>query len=515
MSLQQTISNKVINEVITKTVSLLSSISSSVKKDHIEAIVLDKLENLNLNIRKNNDLGMCIEQLYEDCLLAGVSSTESLDEKYNTIKQNNELVTETLSKLSNSIAKNISPILYEIREVIPSKSNELINYINKYAKTFSDQNNVVDLKVFDWGKLGNPNVLQATMIIGQDRTNSFKDGIPRQNDPTYILKKVPYQTVSSVSVNKDIFDKLITDFSTKHNSVYTTLAFEMITQPHRFESIFLNMKKNLNEPINFGQTIISTVEKIDAIENVLRDVTAQSLGKYIAAEDQPLKIFDNIENCLTNLALIRASLIYHKAHTLQNKLLLTPDTIQASIFEKFKEVGGTEQMIKDHLLYRQLNSLSEFHDHGYSMDVVLNTNEKAKTTISKNTETVKRKLEEKRLGNLQFSVTKGLEDYHYSALEADSSIKHKTSLHRTFVKETADKLRKNSVDDIAIEYLVTMEDKPTLVEYYTKIGTNLKHLIKSNAEITNVQVSESICSAVIDIILLKLQTNFTSNKKAA
>lgn len=526
MSLKSIITRNVISETLSKIVSLLSSASFNLSAEQITQLVNSKMGNRNVLIADNNDIGFCVSHLLNQCAFNNITSVSALEENYTSLRNEDELITETIDMMAENIAMHISPVLYELREVIPAETIELTASINEQLPAIESlyENQDTGIKIFNWGKLKNPATLSATMMVAQDKTYCFKDGVARQHDPSNVLRRVPYQSVEKLQTDSEFVSRMTTilkntiDQNDISNSIfypYLELALSLISNDRIFFHTIGSLKEALTGNSNLSSNIVMVVEKIDALEDILRMITVQMLDQDETSSAFAQKIFSNIETVLTNLTLIRASLIFHKIHTLQGKLILGKNIIQESAFITFQEAGGTEQMIKDHLTYMELNELQPIPNNGLSLDVVLNSSSKARSVVQKNFEKIASRNAARKVTALQNSVLAALELHYKKAIDTGIYQPTLESIHTYQVSKSISNLLKKSIDDIALEYLVTLRNNQSMTSFFKSINQELVNLVKNKTEVSQEVVQEAVCSGVVSVIFESLIKDFSSVKEAA
>lgn len=527
MSLKSVITSRVVSETLSKVVSLLSSASLNLSADQIKNLVMAKVNAKEVTFADNNDIGYCVSRLMQDCAYVGISSVEDLEAKYSTLREQNDLVTETVDMMAEGLATLISPILYELREVIPAETSALAAAINDQIPSIESLREKTEgVKVFNWGKLQNPTFLQATIAIAQDKASCFKDGVPRQHDAANILRRVPYNTVEVLQGGPELRTALAAIFTADIEKNYTDTALKLqmksyiesavgLVSNDRLYTRTLNDLKASLSATALSTNIVSVIEKVDGVEDILRMLSIQSLNTNESLSALAPKIFANIETVLTNLALIRASTIFHKIHTLQNKLILSKNAVQESALETFHSCGGTDQMIKDHLAYMELNELVVLPTNGLSTDVVLNSTAKAKATVQKNAEKISGRIAANRVRNLQDAVHYSLQIHYKKYLDAGIYRPQLEAIHERQLNASIGTILHKPVEDIALEYLVALQNNRTMTSFFEAIRSQLVSLVKNQTDINPGMIQEATCSGVVSVIYDSLVKDFAKQKEAA
>lgn len=518
MDLRSAITKNVITEVISTVVSLLSSVSHKVPVDQITYAIELKMADTVPAVKQNNDIGMCVESLMSEFPKQKKLSLGDFIPLYAELRHDNEMVSNTIAELSEKLARNISPILYELREVIPQQSAALAAKIDKEIPSQeSAQDQLTTFEVFTWGKLADPAIMAASMLAAQDRTKCFRDGVARQHDPNNVLRRVPYQTASAVAVDAAFFTSMVTALTEAMNATGANpratamipTAMEIITAPNKFSKFFAMQREYLQSADALSTNIVTVVNTIDACEDVLRSITVEMLNLTETGAALANKVFENIELALVNISLLRASMIFHKVHTLQNKLILSKTAVQASALETFQEAGGTEKMIRDHYLYMDLTPLQKIPTNGLSLDVVLNSSARAKAVVQQHAGEINTRAAVHRLSRIQDSVTRNLEIQYKAGLESGAYHLNLGAIHEEQVQKSLATLKRRSIDDIALEYLITMENKPVLTRFFKAINKELTSLVKAQPEIKPELVSEAICGGVVSVLFDVISEKFS------
>lgn len=529
MSFKSIITKNVVSETLSKVVSLLSSASVTLSDEQISNLVKTKIGNTPLVFAENNDIGYCVSRLMDACIYKNILSLEDLNSKYQVLREDDELVTETIDMMAEGIAKHISSPLYELRVIIPEETRELATKINERVPVLESlHNQETAIRIFNWGKLQNQQVAATAMLVAQDKANCFKDGAVRQHDSSNILRRIPYGTIEKIqtdrSFTKGMYDLVIAEIDQKFNEVeafnlkkykYLDLAISIISNEKVYNQTFNSIKDSLSSNVNLSTNIVSIVDKIDAIEDILRLISVEVLNKNESVAASSYRVISNIENILTNTALVRASLLFHKINTLQKKLILSKTAIQESALAVFKEAGGTEKMIKDHLAYMELTELNTIPSNGLSLDVVLNSITKAKSVVQKNSELLAAKETAAKVMNLQNAVAYGLNVHYKSGLEKGEYKEALEKIHEQQVSNSIKNLLKKSVDDIALEYLVTLRNNKTMTSFFNSINVELLALVKNQTDISKEMIDTAVCGGVISVIFDSLVRDFSSEKVSA
>lgn len=520
MSLSSTLTKHVVSETLIRVVSLLSSASRDMSAEQVKALVLAKIEQNPVQFAECNDIGLCVSRLEMICSFSNIMTDEELAANYDTIR-NDEIVTDTISSLAAGIARNIAPVIFELREVLPRETHALTTKINDQIPAIESAfNQDSALRVFNWGKLNNPMVLSSAMTIASDKVNCFKGGHARQHDSSNILRHLPLNRVEGLSLSSDTKQSLknaLTAAAGEENSgvvaAYVDQALNLITNDKVYLQTIGSMREALSGTIGLSASIVSVTEKIDGMEDVLRLLSADVVADTDISTSIAAKLFSNVETALTNIVLLRASMIFHKIHTLQGKLILADNTVQESTLATFREAGGTDQMIKNHLLYMEINTTQNIPNNGLSLDVVLNSSAKAQSTVQKHAESIKETFAAKQARALQDAVSRGLTTHYMTAVESGTYHPRLEQIHSSQLGRAIASLRRRSVDDIALEYLVTLRDNTFVTGFYKAINEELVGIVKGNDQITNAMVSEAVCGGVVSVVYNTIVEKFSAPQR--
>lgn len=523
MSLKSVLTTNIVSETLTKVVSLLSSASLNMSVEQINALVLAKMEQNPVLFAENNDIGFCVSRLVTNCLHKGILNDSELTSQYKEVRDD-VLVSETINELATNIARNISPIIYELRKTLPQETHILVAKINEQIPAIEAAFNPdEEVKVFNWGKLGDATFCGTTILAAQDKLPCFKLGAVRQHDASNILRNLPLNKVETLSLPAIFKLTLMQSLDVAmENEIergqlqpYVEQALHTICNEKLFNQTINNFKDALSNTTTLSANLVDIVTKLDAVESVLQKINADMMAKTEIGAAMSTKVFNNIEIMLTNIMLLRASMIYHKIHTMRGKLILAPNVIQESELATFREAGGTDQMIKNHFLYMALNTTQKIPNNGLSADVVLNTSVKAHSVVQKNIDHIKAIIASQKARNLQNALTYSLDIHYQKAVESGRYAKTLELKHDLQRNKALSSLPKRSVEDIALEYLVTMQDNEFTTGFYKAINQELIQLVKNQTEITPTLISEATCSGIIAVLYNTLLTHFAQPKKAA
>jgi hypothetical protein len=520
MSFKPAITKNVVSELLSNIVSMLSSASQNLSAAEIKSLVLAKIEKNPALFQENNDIGLVVSRLIDNCLFQNVQSLEELDFKYADVRDD-DVVTTTLDMLAEGIATKISPVLYDLRVTLVEETQALSIAIDKQRPAAEAlQAKAEEVRVFDWGHLKHSAVQQATIMFAQDKVKCFKGGVVRQHDSANILSRVPLNRATAVAPTAEAKDKLLTTlkeaFSEGPTRQYVDLAVDMILSERIYMHTLSSLKEAMSGP-NLAANIVAVTDKIDAVEDVLRKITASMLDDAGVTAAQSSSIITNLEHVLVNVSLLRASMLFHKFTTMQNKLILDKGIVQESAMKTFQEAGGTEQMIKDHFTYLSVNPMLTIPNNGLDMSVVLNSSAKAHAAALKNADGIKTRTTAMKVKALQDAMSYSLAVHYKTALESGAYHPSLDQIHEAQVNKSMSALLKRSVDDIALEYLVTMRNNTMMTSFYKAINNELVEMIKSNdgIEVTPTMVAKATCSGVTAVIYDHLVTNFADLKLAA
>jgi hypothetical protein len=528
MSLHVSLTAALTKDVLTRVVTKLSSISTTLPRVAIEALVTDRLSAYpHVRYHANNDLGLCVSRLLDDCLFAGVGA-ETVAQNYGTLRDNDPIVTATIEHLADGIASAVTTPLYDIRHTLPQKTQHLVAAITNGLPLDVRQEGLHPLRQFNWGKLGVPPYRTAAILFAKDRLPCFKNGEAKYYDVPVILQTLPYGEVQAVTHDAVIrplleqamgagADMSIADDPTppapRPDRCHQKSAIDVILSPRAYRQMMLSAVEALRGH-HLSTAVVAITDQIDAIEDHLRAITTTTLTQINSVTQIPsVKLIENIEVVLANIQLLRASMVFAKETLLQDKLLLTPTVVQESVMNAFCAEGGTEAMVADYVSYMQIHETA-IPNQGVEASVIHTLHPRAHADVQKQGRKLQDLASAKKMKAMQNTLMHTLDVYYHTERtqgRLDASFEGIHTQQRTIALAT---LASKSLDDIALDYLVAMKHDPFTATLYRAIHTELVSLVKNKTEITPVDVATATCAAVVTVTLDKLMTGFARAEAA-
>lgn len=526
MSLKEAVTKKVTQELLTKIMTLLSSVSAPLSAEDIRTLVSSSLESYGVVLyASNNDIGLCVDRICEVCSLASIDDA-GLESHYATLRSEDPLTTELMDMMADGIARQLTTPLHDLRQTIPQEVATLTSSILKKVPS-REVLEQPTLRHFSWGKLGLESYRTKAMLFAKDRTTCFKKNVPQAHDTDNILKIIPSGVAKRVNGDVKIREGLITALTATVTekagsddvrerllkSVKT--AADLILFPTAYVKWTSGARENLSGT-KISSAVIETTDAIDDVEDILQTVTTSMLTKI--GEEASLSagnIIENLDAVLSDIQLLRAAMVYHKERSLADRVLLTPGVVQKQALESFILQGGTESMVSDYVSYLRLNDHITIAPNGVGSDTIKSINERAKRTVQSMSAKLRDMAEASHAVALQDSLSYNLDILNLKMIReglhnADRRMNdHKESRVKALVS-----LGKKPLEDIALEYLVSMRESPLTKSLYTSINTELHRLVKTNQEVTKVDVARATCSAVTSFVLRKLSERFAMKAAA-
>lgn len=526
MSVKTALTEKITKEVLSRVISNLSSVSSSLSMTEIDAIVTLALEShFRFSYASNNDLGLCVDRLIDMCFFADVTTEEALENLYPTIRENDYVISETVVQVSEGIAKKITTPLYDVRVSLPK---EAVSFTENVLSKVPPENTIpnIPLRKFTWGKLGTENGRTNAIMFARDRTTFFKRECIQSYDMENVLRILPYGDVKSVDKIPELRKTLITgltnvitkiDDETTRNTLLKAqaVAVDIILSQLNYQKWVLELRTALTGK-DISNAVIETTDNIDSVEEVLYLINTSlltSLGDDVSLFAE--NILSNVEVVLQNIQLFRAAMLYYKENVLSTRVLLTLTVINEPAFDAFLHDGGTEMMVQDYVTYVKLNTHINIPGDGVSAETIRKVSERARHDVVTKSAKLMDMAAASRATSIQESVGYYLDVYNETQKRNGRyGINNRQGEHIHNRQRAIASLRHKALEDVALEYLVAMRDNPMTKLLYTSLKTELHSLVKTQSEMTQQDVVKSLCSAVVKTVLKQLSHRFSTDVAA-
>jgi hypothetical protein len=520
MTLKLLVTEKVTHEVLSRVLTLLSATSAPLSPEQRTTIVTAAMkQHSGLRYTENNDLGACIARMLDNCLFAHVETPAALEQHYPALLQDDPITSVTIDRLVTGIATAMATPLYEICNIMPKDAKALSAAITNRLPKDLRSDGPAPLHQFSWGKLGHQHHRLATVLFAKDRVNCFRSTTPQHHDTINILRVLPLGVVLPTAnidmirpllmqaINTATQDESADQSLREYTPAQKTLALDILLSPKTYRQQITGMTESLGGK-HIASVVLSVTSTIDAVEDLLRCITASALTAInnetqVSVSD----VMDNLDVVFTNLMLLRAAMLYPQ-DLLKNQLLLSPNTVQAEVFNEFCAAGGTEDVVQIYLSHIQLNNDGMIPSEGVSADIIHKTYDRARESVQKH-DTRLRNLTTARKMKALYDTTENMLITHYqtgcTTGQYRDDLHH---LHNDQMNKALSGLMKRSLDDIAVEYLVGMKNDTLYTGLYRSIQSELLELVKTNTEIKSMDVSYATCSAVMKTLLTRITDRF-------
>ena len=520
MTLNGSVTTYITKDLLTRVLTKLPSVSSSLPIAALEALVTTTLPNDTLQFAANNDLGLCVSRLLDRCLLSGITDQASLEQQYVTLRDNDPIVGETMNELSDGIAGMTTSPLYQLRQILPAHAKQISLSIQNALPPEMQDGGVSQLRHFSWGKLNHPQYRTAAMLFAKDHVPCFKRDTAQYYDTSNILQVIPFGTVSTITDESQVrllLEAAITAAATTEIDdvaartlllSYQKVALDAILLPRGYRQFAVSAAEALK-----GQTlsaaVIAVTDKIDAVEDLLRLINTTAMSKINSATQIPTThVMTNIDVVLGNIQLLRAAMIYPKESVLQDRLLLAPGVVQETVMQQFCATSGTEAMVHTYLAYMQINDSMTMPSDGVSANAIHILYPRAQETVQRNTKRLAALAAAQKTQALQDALVYTLDVHYQNAIKTGHYDTSFATIHRHERNRALATLLTKPLDDIALEYLLGMENDPFMTTLYRAINKQLLALMQDNTTITPVDVAKATCLAITTMLVDKLTTKF-------
>lgn len=513
MTLRDSVTKHVTRDLVSSVLKLLSSVSHNIKSAQLQELVDTQVNRLpSLKFSVNSDIGMCVERLIAECLPFGNSPiSEVSDELYQSLKQNDAVVSDLMSTMAANIGRQLSAPLHDLRVVLPNQAMALAESITVQVPPVAEFSHTKTMQHFTWGKLGTDTARNAAVLFAQDRLNCFKRDSVQSFDSDKILRALPFGDITSVADEKALKPQFVTALTAAMpEGDYQALAADIILSSRSYRKWAMDAAIALQNK-KIGDAVVKITHQIDMIEDLLHSVNSSVLTTLgIDISTTAMTVLKNIETVTSNIQLIRAAMIWHKDVGLAEQLLLTPDVVQGAVFETFTSQGGNTDMIHDYVAYLQLNPHMTFGPAGVSSKTVINLAPRAQQMVHENAKLLQEKAITNRSVVMQNTLSVTLDSYRDKNMPTINKELHQQQKNRSLAL-----LPQKSLEDIAVEYLVATRSNPVTKELFKIVNTELLTLVKNSPSVTDNDVSHVTCSAITTHVLNVLVKNFVVAKAAA
>lgn len=510
MTLRDSMTIAVTHELLSRVVTLLSSASHPLLPEQISTLVTSQIEHHpKFRYAVNNDLGLCVERLLSSCELNNVTDLD-LQSQYATLRNDDTFVTEMMSQMATSISKHFTTPLYDLRVVLPQEANAFATEVTSRLPQTPEFKYTPDLQHFSWGKLGLNECRTSAMMFAQDRLNCFKNEVPHLYDTDKILRALPFGEGRSIPGEATIKPQLLAALiESNPGDANHTFVTNLVLSPAAYRKWALEAREALSSK-QIGASVVTVTQQIDTIEQLLQTMNATMLTK-IGADTSTVatNLLHNIETISSNIQLLRGAMLWYKDSAMADRLLLTPTVVQDSILTQFVATGGTEAMIHDYLAYVQLNEHITIPPTGLSADTIRTTHPHAEKTVKEKFARLQERAAAGRATALQNTLAHSLDQHNEMMLrQGKHSANFHADMHVHQRQRSLALLTQKPLEDIALEYLVTMRENPTTKTLFKAINGELLSAVKQNTTITNVEVATATCAAVVATLLDTLTSKF-------
>ena len=226
-------------------------------------------------------------------------------------------------------------------------------------------------------------------------------------------------------------------------------------------------------------------------------------------------ILENIDVVFSNIQLLRAAMVYHKEHTLSGRVLLSQTVIQEQAFSPF-EGADTLEMINDYVSFMRLNSHLTIPSNGVSLETIHAMRDKTKKAVQEQSAKIRDMAVAARAIALQEALA--------YRLDMTNAVMLKNNLHNVHQRQHEHEhnrfralasLRQKPLEDIALEYLVSMRENNLTRTLYKSINTELHSLVKRESQVTPLGIASATCAAITSTLLNRLVGRFSTQRVAA
>lgn len=510
MTLHADVTHRVTEDLLTGILTLLPTVSQSLSKTQMHDLITARVGDLKgIRYVSNNDLGLCVDRLTAACEAQGVDGA-ALETKYHTLRDEDDLVSETMNLMTSGIASRLTSPLYDLRVTLPKEATQFATSVtNRLPKHVQSDDSKTTLQFFNWGKLNDEVCRSSVVLFARDRLNCFKRDAPQSHDTTAILRALPYGSSKDIINSETVKPLLLTSLKDAlGEDSDPTLVVSLIVSPKTCRQWFATAKALLSS--DPAAAVATITNDIDVIDNTIQCVTTSMLTK-LGGDIQVVSaaILENIETIVANIQLLRGAMLYHKDNTLANKLILSPSVINLPTFERFVAAGGTEEMIHNYVDYTTLTPHLVIQKGGTTSDIVLDTRERAAKIVREQATRLRQITAAKRAVALQNTLSYHLDRHNDEKLKADLvGMQQKQSLHKQQKQRALALLTRRPLDEIALEYFVALRDDPLIKPLHAELHKELLTLVEQQSTVTQDGVANATCNAVLTTVLSMIKSKF-------
>lgn len=328
MNLQNFVSSKVTEDLLSRTLASLQSVTQNASTENVESIIQAAVEQLgSFNYSAGVELSTVVARITE--IAQSMETSESdYDQLYAAaFEKDAQFASTTINDLSGRMATALASLVRELRNDLPPKVEELCSAIREKAEASwedLDVRKITPANRFDWGRLSEITYLNQVTETATELTKTFMK-TPVPYDAVRILRVLDSQMYNSTVVIPN--QAAAKDFilaNLPESELPLAMTVDILTSGNKARDVVGYAKAVMDPELGTGRySIVALTQKVSDQTKALEalDVHFASLdaGEF---GDQIKTIASRIPNMLTVCSLILAAVQVHRVTTYKNTLII-------------------------------------------------------------------------------------------------------------------------------------------------------------------------------------------------